>query len=127
LQNNKKILVVDDDAHIRRVVELKLKKKGYQVISARNGQDGLSMIQTEQPDAVITDIMMPKLNGRMLVEKTNHFKKDRRFLTVVMTSRVGSEDRKWVQRMADTVLMKKPFSPFRLLSCIENYFSGGNP
>ena len=126
MQTDKKILVVDDDVHIRRVIELKLKKRGYRVLSAVNGQDGLNKIQTEQPDAVITDIMMPKLNGRMLVTKTNGLKKNRRFLTIVMTNRVASEDRIWVKQMDDTILMKKPFSPAQLLSCVDAYFAGGD-
>jgi DNA-binding response OmpR family regulator len=126
LQTNKKILVVDDDAHVRRVLELKLRKQGYHVLSAIDGQVGLSMIQTEQPDAVITDIMMPNLNGKMLVTKTNDLKRTRRFLTIVMTNRVASEDRVWVQKMVDTVLMKKPFSPSRLASFIDAYFAGGS-
>ena len=116
--------MVDDDAHIRRVVELKLKKRGYEVLSAINGQEGLRMIQTEQPDAVITDIMMPKLNGKNLVLKTNNLKQTRRFLTVVMTNRVASEDRIWVKQMVDTVLLEKPFSPSQLVSCIDTYFNG---
>jgi CheY-like chemotaxis protein len=127
LQTNKKILVVDDDVHIRRVVELKLKKSGYDVVSAINGQDGLNMIQNEQPDAVVTDIMMPKVTGKTLVLKTNDLKKTRRFLTVVMTSSVNPEDIGWAERMEDTVLMKKPFSPSRLVSCIDDYFAGGKP
>jgi len=63
---NKKILVVDDEAHIRRVVELKLKNSGYRVIIAKNGEEGFNIINAQQPDVVITDIMMPKLDGKAL-------------------------------------------------------------
>jgi DNA-binding response OmpR family regulator len=51
---------------IRRVVELKLRKRGYDVLMAMNGEEGLHLIESEQPDAVVTDIMMPKLDGKNL-------------------------------------------------------------
>ena len=120
--NNKKVLVIDDDAQIRRVVELKLRKGGYHVLTAMNGEEGLQAIESEQPDAVVTDIMMPKLDGETLCKQTNQLKKQRPFLTIVMTNRISPDDRNWVKHMQDTELMEKPFSPTRLLGCIDEYF-----
>ena len=120
--NNKKVLVIDDDAQIRRVVELKLRKRGYHVLVAMNGEEGLQAIESEQPDAVVTDIMMPKLDGETLCKQTNQLKKQRPFLTIVMTNRISPDDRNWVKHMQDTELMEKPFSPTRLLGCIDEYF-----
>jgi DNA-binding response OmpR family regulator len=114
--------VIDDDAHIRRVVELKLRQQGYVVIMAMNGEEGLQMIESEKPDAVVTDIMMPKLDGQTLCKRTNHLKKQSPFLTVVMTNRISPDDEKWVKDMQDTELVEKPFSLTRLLSCIDQYF-----
>ena len=122
LGDNKKILVIDDDAQIRRVVELKLRKRGYDVLMAMNGEDGLQVIESEEPDAVVTDITMPKLDGQALCKQTNHLKKKRPFLTIVMTNRISPDDRHWVKDMQDTQLMEKPFSPTRLLDCIDEYF-----
>ena len=68
---NKKILVIDDEAPIRRVLELKLKNRGYQVITAKNGVEGLEIIKTQQPDAVITDIMMPEMDGKTHCQLVN--------------------------------------------------------
>ena len=123
--NNKKILVIDDDAQIRRVVELKLRNRGYEVLMAMNGLEGIQMIESERPDAVVTDVMMPKLDGEALCKQTNHLKKQRPFLTIVMTNRISPEDRHWVKEMHDTKLMEKPFSPTRLLGCIDEYFRRG--
>lgn len=119
---NKKVLVIDDDAHIRRVVEFKLKKRGYEVITAMNGDEGFNKITSQQPDVVVTDILMPKLDGKSLCRQTDYLKKQRPFLTIVMTNRVSPDDRNWVQEMQDTELMEKPFSPSRLLGCIDEYF-----
>lgn len=122
MADNKRVLVIDDDANIRRVVELKLRQQGYDVIMAMDGEEGLRVIESEKPDAVITDIMMPKLDGQTLCNRTNHIKRECPFLTVVMTSRVSPDDQKWVKDMQDTELMEKPFSLTRLLSCIDEYF-----
>ena len=80
MENNKRVLVIDDEAHIRRVIELKFKNQGYRVTTATNGEEGLDIIQTEQPDVVITDIMMPKMDGKSLCEQVNDLKKKRPFL-----------------------------------------------
>ena len=61
--NNKKILVIDDDAKITRVLDLKLSKAGYQVIVAANGKAGLNLFRAQRPDMVITDILMPGKDG----------------------------------------------------------------
>jgi len=124
LHNNKKILVVDDEAHIRRVIEIKLKKRGYQVITAKNGQEGFDIVQTQQPDVVISDINMPVMDGKTLCEKTNELKKERPFLTIMVTARILPEDREWVDRMQDTLFLEKPFSPAEIMEHVEKYLGG---
>ena len=122
MRSNKKVLIIDDEPHIRRVLELKLRQRGYQVFEAKDGEEGLELIDTLCPDAVITDIMMPKLDGRALCEQTNRLKKERPFLTLIMTCRISLDERSWISEMQDTLFMEKPFSPSRLLECIDRYF-----
>ena len=122
LEKNKKILVVDDEAHIRRVIELKLKNRGYWITTAKNGRDGLDIIQKYQPDVLITDINMPIMDGKTLCEKTDHLKRDRPFLTIILTARIVPEDKNWVRTMRDTLFLEKPFSPAKILKSIEQYF-----
>lgn len=122
MENSKKVLVIDDGAHIRRVMELKLRKGGYEVITAMNGEEGLNLIASQQPDVVITDILMPRLDGQSLCKETDHLKEKRPFLTIVITNRISPDDRSWINEMRDTQLMEKPFSPSRVLACIDEYF-----
>jgi DNA-binding response OmpR family regulator len=122
LRSKKKVLIIDDEPHIRRVIELKLKQRGYQVFEAKDGKEGLELIHRLRPDAVITDIMMPKLDGKALCEQTNGLKKERPFLTLIITCRISLDERSWVSKMQDTLFMEKPFSPSRLLECIDRYF-----
>lgn len=121
MENDKKVLVIDDEAYIRRVLEVKLKKYGYQVMQAKNGQEGLDMIQQQQPDIVISDINMPVMDGKTLCEKTNGLKQKRTFLTIIITARIMPGDEEWVAKMQDTLFMEKPFSPARIVECIKQY------
>jgi len=64
-----RILVVDDDAWILRMVTTVLEKRGYQVTTAQDGEEGLAQAQAASPDLIITDVMMPKLDGWQLVKQ----------------------------------------------------------
>ena len=121
MEVNKKVLIVDDEAPIRRVLEFKLKNSGYRVLIAKNGSQGLELIKTQQPDAVITDIMMPEMDGKQLCEQSNGLKKERPFLTIVVTCRIAQDEQQWINQMQDTLFMGKPFSPARLVECIDQY------
>ena len=118
---NKKVLIVDDEAYIRRVMEVKLGKGPYQVLLAKNGQEGLHLIETQNPDVVIVDINMPVMNGITLCETTNRLKKEHPFLTIIITARIFPGDRKWAESMEDTLFLEKPFSPAEIIRHIEKY------
>lgn len=122
MARNKTILIVDDEAPIRRVIELKLKNGGYDVLLATNGEEALRIIKNEKPDAVITDINMPKMDGKELCEQSDPLKQERPFLTIIMTARIMPDERVWIDKMRDTIFMEKPFSPSRLLESIDRYF-----
>ncbi len=122
MRSNKKILVIDDEASIRRVIALKLKNRGYQVQTAGDGEEGLRIIQAEKPHVVITDINMPRMDGKRLCEETDHLKQERDFLTIVLTARISVDERRWIEKMHQTQFMEKPFSPSKLVDCIEQYF-----
>ena len=124
--NNKKVVVIDDEVHIRRVIEIKLKKAGYQVMTAINGKEGLNLIQAQKPDVVVSDIMMPEMDGKPLCEVTNVLKKDQPFLTIIMTCRISTDEESWISEMQDTLFMEKPFSPNKLVECIDRYFGNSS-
>jgi CheY-like chemotaxis protein len=121
LEKNKKILIIDDEAYIRRVLELKFKNRGYHVSMAKNGKEGLDIIQKQKPDVVISDINMPIMDGKTLCERTNGLKKERAFLTIIITARINPEERVWVDKMQDTLFMEKPFSPAMIVEAVERY------
>jgi CheY-like chemotaxis protein len=65
---------------------------------------------------------MPKMDGRAFCELTNEFKKKRPFLTIIVTCNIADDGWKWIENMDETVFMEKPFSPSKLLECIDQYF-----
>ena len=118
---SKSVLIVDDDVHIRRVLEVKLKKHGFQILMATNGQAALDLILEKKPDVVISDINMPIMDGKTLCIKSDPLKKERTFLTIIITARIDPDEKAWVEKMQDTMLMEKPFSPMEILNVIESY------
>ena len=102
-----KILIVDDEPDILELIEYNLKKEGYQVYLASNGQDGINVAKKVQPDLIILDIMMPKMDGFTLAEKCVNYNPDTPFL--FLTARNQSEDKiKGLKLGADDYIIK-PF------------------
>ncbi|MGP4039155.1 response regulator transcription factor [Gracilibacillus sp. D59] len=66
---SEKILIVDDDADMRTILELYMKENGYQVLEAEDGVDALTMVEQESPDLIILDVMMPRLDGYELCQE----------------------------------------------------------
>lgn len=118
------ILVVDDERHVARVLSVALERAGYAVEIANNGEEAVYKLVELEPDAVLTDIMMPRMNGRELVAVVrNHFPQ-RQVPIVVMTSSLELEHRDWVKNYSNLHFIEKPVSPRRIIHILDEYFSG---
>ena len=126
MDKKKTILIIDDDVHIRRILEIKIKHSGYDTLTAKNGKQGLEIIQDQKPDAVISDLNMPRLDGEALCKLTDPIKKDRPFLTIIITARINPQEQKWIDEMIDTIFMEKPFSPSKIVEALAKYFENTN-
>jgi DNA-binding response OmpR family regulator len=105
-----KILIAEDEPLILQTLELKLKKEGYEVIGCADGLDALQKIDSEQPDLIITDIMMPYMSGLEVVRKVKQDAGSRN-IPVIVLSTMGQESivEEAFELGADDYL-KKPFS-----------------
>lgn len=63
------ILVIDDDASVRKVATLRLEREGYRVLAAAGGEEGVSLAKAEHPDVVLLDILMPRMDGREVLRR----------------------------------------------------------
>ncbi len=121
-----KILIVDDEAYIRRVLELKLKNQGYDVLTAANGIEGLEKFKLHHPDILITDVKMPDMDGQALCEQINSTNNKKPYLIIVVTCSVSEGRMQWINNMRDILLLEKPFSPSRVLAAIEQHIDNSD-
>jgi CheY-like chemotaxis protein len=115
----KKILIVDDEDNVRRLVAATLAGGNYQLLQARNGQEALDVIRREHPMLVLLDLQMPGVDG---IEVCRQVKSDpalKQTLVVVLTALVQAETRRRATLAGADTFLTKPFSPLQLLEMIE--------
>ncbi|HEY9663005.1 MAG TPA: response regulator transcription factor [Allocoleopsis sp.] len=117
---HKRLLLIDDDPNLILLVKDYLEFRGYEVVTAENGQEALEVLDKDTPDMIICDVMMPQMDGYALVE---HVRKNPRtsWIPVLFLSAKGqSQDRvKGLNTGAD-VYMVKPFEPEELVAQVES-------
>jgi len=116
---NDYLLIVEDDPDILKLLDTTLTFRGYRVIRARNGREGLDMIQKERPAVVIADIMMPQLDGFGLVHRLR-INPDTRDIPVVFITAtyVTPEDRDFALNIGATRFIQKPVDLENLLAVV---------
>ena len=117
-----KILIADDEPYITRVLKLVLQKAGYEVTCVNNGKQAIAAYKDICPDIVITDVKMPQMTGRELVENIRTSKGGSDTPVIVMTSTLESENRDWVAGVENVSFLGKPVSPRDLVRVVNNYF-----
>ncbi|GAK49115.1 hypothetical protein U14_00333 [Candidatus Moduliflexus flocculans] len=115
---SKKILIVDDEPHIRALLEQTLEDfedEDVEIFSAKDGQEGLDIIDEEHPDLVFLDVMMPKMNGFDVSHAVKHERKMDGVYIIMLTAKGQEFDKKkGLESGADTY-MTKPFDPDEIL------------
>ena len=119
----KRVLIVDDEAPVIRVIRLALEEAGYEVESAPNGSECLVKLCDGHPDFLITDIDMPRMSGKDLCMAIEERFPERTFPIVVMTSRTELEHRDWTRNIDNLSFMEKPLSVRRLVAHVNQCLS----
>ena len=117
----KRVLIVDDEPHVVRVQKLALERAGYQVHTVPNGERAWEWLQGNQPDVLIADIQMPRMDGKELCRRIEEELPNRRFLILVITSRTEVEHREWSRQIKNAMFLEKPASMRRLTSILDDY------
>ena len=114
----KRILLVDDDYEIIESMKIVLESKGYQVIVARDGNQGLAMAERENPDLVILDMMMPKRSGFLVLEKLRR-SRTVPLKVVMITANEGSRHKAYAEMLGVDDYIRKPFAMDRLVDTVQ--------
>jgi len=116
-----KVMVIDDSKTIRRTAETLLKKEGFDVITATDGFEALSMIADHQPDLILLDIMMPRLDGYQTCALIKHHRVFRHTPVIMLSSKDGLFDRARGRVVGSDNYITKPFTREELLTVIEQH------
>lgn len=113
----KRILLVDDDPEIVESMRLTLEARGYEILVARDGNQGLVMAERENPDLLILDMMMPKRSGFLVLEKLLRSKPS--LPAIMITANEGSRHKAYAEMLGVKDYLRKPFPMDRLLESVE--------
>ena len=114
-----KILVVDDSATDRQYLTEMLQQAGFNVITAENGEECLAKVDTEQPDMVLMDVVMPGLNGFQATRALSKNPATAHIPVIMCTGKEQATDRLWALRQGAKDCVIKPVSAEELLAKIE--------
>lgn len=118
-----RILIVDDDASIRRLIEITLRKAGYRYSMANNGLRAIEIMETETPDLVICDLMMPEVDGFQLLQMVKSSPTLARIPIVIVTAGGQPAHVERVLRLGAAACLFKPFATAEFLATIERVLS----
>jgi DNA-binding response OmpR family regulator len=109
------VLVVDDDPVIQKLLQVNFEMEGYRVITAGDGEEGLAKAQAERPDAIVLDVMMPKMDGLEVARRLKGDDETRSIPIVLLSAKAQQADVQAGQATGADEYLTKPFDPLELL------------
>lgn len=115
----KKILVIDDEPGIVKVLQIRLEQAGYKVVSAYDGESGLLKMKEEKPDLIVLDIMMPGMDGYQVCEEIKTDPSTENIPVIILTAKnMGDDFDMAMEKRADWYITK-PYNDEHLLKRID--------
>lgn len=119
--NTKRILFIDDEFHIRQIVKVCLESLGgWEVVLAASGQEGLVKAISEKPDAIVLDVMMPEMDGLVLLQQLQANPVTQSIPVVFLTARQSLTEPQRFQLLGVKGAIAKPFNSLTLVPQIAN-------
>ena len=125
MQSLPKILLVEDFDDTRLMMRMWLEKRGYQVVEAENGAEAITLAQSEEPDLIIMDVMMPVMNGLDATEQIRQYQALRRTPIVAVSAYGADEYRRLALQAGCNEYVSTPFEPRALAELITSLLAGG--
>jgi DNA-binding response OmpR family regulator len=113
------VLVADDDADIVRFVELNLRLEGFQVLTARDGQEALTKALDLQPDVVLLDVLMPRIDGYTVCARLRADHRGAAIPIILLTANFISADEEIARQAGADDFVVKPFDPYELMERVK--------
>ena len=115
----KRVMIVDDSATVRHILQMTLVQAGYEVVEAIDGEDALRLFTENNVDMLVTDLNMPNLDGIGLIKEVRQNPRNR-FMPIIMLTSESQLDKKQEGKMAGASgWVTKPFKPEQLLSIVR--------
>jgi two-component system alkaline phosphatase synthesis response regulator PhoP len=121
--NPKKILVVDDEVDLVKTIQFALEAEGYQVLVSYNGEDALNQSRKENPDLILLDLMLPKLDGYKVCRLLKFDEQYKHIPIVMLTAKTQQKDRLLGMETGADEYITKPFDMGELTEKIKAYLS----
>ena len=115
----KRILTVDDSRVMREMLKVSLTEAGYEVIQAEDGIEGVEVAKESVPDAIVTDINMPRMDGFGLIEEVRDVQELKSVPILVLTTEDGAEKKERARKAGATGWIKKPFDDHKLKTALQ--------
>jgi DNA-binding response OmpR family regulator len=115
----KKILVVDDEVYIAKIVKFTLEHENFEVLVAHDGKEGLRLAREEKPDLIILDLMLPNIDGYRICRLLKFDEKYRHIPVILLSARTTKQDMELGNQVGANAFMKKPFDPEALVAKIK--------
>ncbi len=116
----KKILIAEDDAYILISLDYLMRKKGYEVYVAQDGEEALALANEHEPDVVLLDIMMPKLDGYEVCEAIKNQAKTRHAKIIFLSAKSKEEDIQKGMEVGASAYITKPFSTTEIVQKVKD-------
>ena len=120
--NHKRILFIDDEEDIKTLAQFCLETEaGWTMLSASGGSEGIAIAETEQPDAILLDAMMPDIDGLQTLDKLKINPKTKDIPTIFITAKAQASDRRRFYSAGAKGVINKPFDSLTLASQISGF------
>jgi CheY-like chemotaxis protein len=121
------LLVVDDEPHMRRLLQFALAKTGARIVLASNGRDALEQARQAKIDLIVIDFMMPDIDGFATLRELRLDPRYAKLPAIMLTSRGQTELRETAEEVGVDVFLTKPFSPIELARHVQRLLSSNSP
>ncbi|MBC8101163.1 MAG: response regulator [Cytophagales bacterium] len=121
-----RILAVDDEPNIVRLIQVNLERHGYQVETANNGAQALAKIKANRPDLLVSDVMMPEMDGFELLANVRRDPALMDLPVIMLTAKAQDKDVLEGYKTGADMYLTKPFNPQELLAFVKRILSSGN-